>query len=84
MTNDQAQRILNEIRADCPIFVIGKHRYEVHSDGSVNVWLAVGKSGKRWKSGFTMSTEERWAMPEEVREASERQTAPQPPRGDDV
>lgn len=50
MTELEATRILNEIRTVYPKFVRGRHLFTVRPDGSIEVWLAVGKSGQRWKS----------------------------------
>lgn len=67
MTDEEARRILDEHRVNNPVFIRGRFRYVVRRDGRVNVWHAVGKSGKRWMSGYTVAGDEHW-LPREVRE----------------
>lgn len=67
MTEQEAWVILNEARSVHPVFIRGSHRYVVRRNGRVDVWLAVGKSGKRWKSDSTVTGDTCW-LPKEVRE----------------
>lgn len=67
MTELEARRMLDEHRSVNPVFIRGKYRFFIRRDGRISVWLAVGKSGKRWKSDCTADGNEIW-IPREVRE----------------
>lgn len=57
MTEQEANRILDEIRTPASFFAqgrrpyvrIGRYRYEVNALGHVLTFTAVGKSGLRWR-----------------------------------
>lgn len=66
MSEQEAQRLLNEHRAVCPRFIEGRQMFIVRRDGTVGLWDAVGKSGKRWASGRTVAGDT-WWLPARVR-----------------
>ena len=68
MTNDEAKRILNEHRSEKPIFIRRERRYTIRPDGRVEIELAVGKSGLRWKSYTTLDPEDFFLLPADVRQ----------------
>lgn len=55
--------------AEIADIIDGRTRYVVLADGSVNRWLAVGKSGKRWKSDGKVKPGADDYLPPAVREA---------------
>ena len=68
MTDTEAQRILNEHRSEKPIFIRWNRRYTILPDGRVEIELPVGKSGMRWKSYTTISPDDFFLLPSEIKQ----------------